>query len=508
MARRLLSGLVVLLAATSLLSCSSEPSPPDAGGTTATPDPPGTKGAGASEAPAKQSPAGSRPNIVLLMTDDQSLSDLAVMPQTRRLIGDAGATFRRAFSNYPLCCPARATVLTGQYPHNHGVMGNEPPWGGYTKYVDEQDSLPVWLQAAGYRTALLGKYLTGYPRRGQATYVPPGWDDWQVPVDGTFNYEYRTVNENGRLRKYHQYQAGYLADRAAQVIREQDPRQPLFLWASFLAPHAGDPLDPDDTPVMGREKRLTPYVEPKHRDAMRTARVPGGAASNEADMSDKSPFMDKPKLLPDELSEAYQQRLESLLSVDEAVARIVAALRARKMLDNTLLVFVSDNGFLVGQHRWYHKVFGYEESIRVPMLMRGPGIRPGAHVDQQVSLADLSATIVAAAGAKPGHQLDGVDLPRLVADPSLLRNRAMVLEAGGWPFEHEQRLYRGVRTADDFVLLEWYDGTREAYDLSRDPAQLDGRIDPAERPRVPSLDAALRRLATCAGAGCQAVTGR
>ena len=178
------------------------------------------------------------------MTDDEALDDMWVMPKTRQLIGSGGATFDRAFSNYPLCCPARATVLTGQYAHNHGVMGNEAPWGGYTKYVDERDSLPVWLHAAGYRTAMLGKYLTGYPLKGHDTYVPPGWDDWRVPVDGTYNYEYRTVNVNGRLRKYHEYQAGYLADQADEVISQQAPGKPFFLWASFLAPHAGDPLDP------------------------------------------------------------------------------------------------------------------------------------------------------------------------------------------------------------------------------------------------------------------------
>ena len=215
-----------------------------------------------------------------------------------------------------------------------------------------------------------------------------------------------------------------------------------------------------------------------------------------------------PKLALDEVTIAHQQRLESLRSVDDAVAKIVETLKSRNLLDNTLLVFVSDNGFLVGQHRWYQKILGYEEAIRVPMLMRGPGIPAGVHVSQQVSLADLGATIAATAGAKPGHLLDGVPLQPLIDDPHRLADRAMLLEAGGWPFPLKKRLYNGVRTADNRVMIRWYDGEKEVYDLNSDPDQLDGGISAAERPHVSALERALDGLATCRGSACNRVTGR
>lgn len=277
MTRRRTRGFSIVLCSLLLAACtagSSQHSSTATPAATSGPSASGTPSSAQKQDTPAQSPGSKRPNIVLLMTDDEALDDMWVMPKTRQLIGSGGATFDRAFSNYPLCCPARATVLTGQYAHNHGVMGNEAPWGGYTKYVDERDSLPVWLHAAGYRTAMLGKYLTGYPLKGHDTYVPPGWDDWRVPVDGTYNYEYRTVNVNGRLRKYHEYQAGYLADQADEVISQQAPGKPFFLWASFLAPHAGDPLDPDDTPVMGVQKRQTPYVEPRYRGSLSNVGLP------------------------------------------------------------------------------------------------------------------------------------------------------------------------------------------------------------------------------------------
>lgn len=462
-----------------------------------------------SEPPAASPPAqGARPNILLLMTDDEALNDMVVMPKTRRLIGATGATFKQAVSSYPLCCPARTTVLTGLQAHNHGVMGNEPPWGGYTFFKDEAQTIAVWLQRAGYSTTLLGKYLNGYPRPGQERYVPPGWTNWFVPVKGTYQYDHFTINENGQFRRYREYQSRYIADRASSLISQlSGSGRPFFLWANFLAPHIGGPVEADDPNAHDPNGLPTPAVESRYRNSLSSRRLPSDPAINEADLRDKDKFMRRLRRVPiSQLTEFYQQRLESLRSVDDAVGRILATLRRTHALQNTVVMFVSDNGNAIGQHRWVKKMLGYEDSIRIPFLMRGPGITPGAEVNQQVSLADLSATIVSLARARASHPLDGVSVMPMLTDPSYLADRPMLLEAGGWPFPRQKRLYTGVRTSDGKVLLHWYDGTRELYDLRTDPFELNGRPPATEAELVRRLDHERSRLATCRGQGCNSTT--
>lgn len=502
--RRCLTTMACLVSsAVVMAACSTDPAPTKS----ATPTDPTTASSpadGGVPSPTAQQAAQKKPNIVLLMTDDQALSDMSVMPKTRRLIGAAGVTFSRAFSSYPLCCPARTTMLTGQQAHNHGVMGNDPPWGGYGKFRDEKATLAVWLRAAGYRTTMLGKYLNGYPVPGKETFVPPGWTNWLVPVVGAYRYDKYTINQNGRLQSYSKYQARYVADRVSGLVEtESATDQPFFLWASFLAPHVGMPVEPDDPRSRDREATDTPSVEPKYRDSLRGLRLPVTPAVNEGDMSDKSTFMTRqpPRPIAD-LREAYQQRLESLRSVDDAVEQIIGSLKRAGSLRDTYVMFVSDNGFLVGQHRRFNKVFGYEESIRVPLMMRGPGIPANSTVDQQVSLVDLSATVASIAGAKPSHDLDGVSLLPMIGHPELFKERPMLLEAGGWPFPNQTRLYTGVRTADDVVMLKWYDGVREIYDLKSDPLQLDGTASAQEMSQEGRLAGDLQVLEDCAGVTC------
>ncbi len=445
------------------------------------------------------------PNILLLLTDDQAFTDLSVMARTTRRLRKEGTEFTRAFSAYPLCCPARATLLTGQHAHNHGVLGNTPPWGGLTE-LDESRTLPLWLQAAGYRTATLGKYLHGYPETTGAWYVPPGWDDWHVPVVNAYDYYDYTLNENGVLHSYSgTYQTDFVRDRATTLVKElaADDR-PFFFWVNFLAPHVGLPREPDDPRTrFGSGAVDTPTVAPRHRDTMAGRRVPRTAALDERDVSDKQKFV---RLLPhlpfDQLDEAHQQRLESLLAVDEAVDRILRELKRSGEYDDTLIVFASDNGYSLGQHRWAGKVLGYEESARIPLLVAGPGIAAGVRRNQLVSLADLTATFLDVSRATPRRRQDGISLLPLSHDPAVAADRALLLEAGGWPYPKQQRLYSGIRTADDRVLLRWYTGFEEVYDLSRDPLQLNGRASKAERRWVPELRRALKMLERCRGAAC------
>jgi arylsulfatase A-like enzyme len=329
------------------------------------------------EPPAAQAQT-ARPNVVVVMTDDQTLRSLRVMSNVRRLLGRQGTTFTRSFTVYPQCCPSRASFLTGQYAHNHEVLGNSPPAGGYQK-LNHRNTLPVWLRRAGYHTAHIGKYLNGYGGSNPLE-IPPGWREWRGSVDpSTYRYTGYTLNENGRLRTYPGYQTDVYAGKAEGVIRRRAPRaRPFFLWVAFLAPHAGDPDDPDD-PGAGIG---SPSPAPRHRDVFDSARLPRPPSFNEANVSDKPPGIAGRVLLPPEriaaIRENYQQELESLLAVDQAVGRIVRALRESGELANTYVIFTSDNGFFHGEHRVAQgKNLPYEPAIRVPLLVRGPGVPRG-----------------------------------------------------------------------------------------------------------------------------------
>jgi N-acetylglucosamine-6-sulfatase len=205
-----------------------------------------------------------RPNVIVLMTDDQTVESMRAMRKVDRLLARQGATFTQSIVSFPLCCPSRATFLTGQYAHNHRVLSNVPPSGGYTK-LDHSTALPVWLRRGGYHTVHIGKYLNGYgvarPRE-----VPPGWSEWYASVDpSTYRYIDFTLNENGTLRRYRRrfnYQTDVYARKAAEVIRRRAPRrQPFFLHVGFTAPHSGAPRELDDPPAL-----KTPAPAPRHRD--------------------------------------------------------------------------------------------------------------------------------------------------------------------------------------------------------------------------------------------------
>jgi N-acetylglucosamine-6-sulfatase len=359
----------------------------------------GSAGAGSTQAPA-------RPNVLVIMTDDQTVESVRVMANVRALLAAQGTTFENSFASFPLCCPSRATFLTGQYAHNHAVMGNAAPAGGYEK-LDHTNTLPVWLQRAGYRTVHIGKYLNGYGRRS-ATEVPPGWTEWYGSVDpSTYQFYNYTLNENGRTVRYGADPASYQADvytrKAVDAVRRLAPGGPFFLNVAYLAPHSGGPRESDDPANLA-----TPVPAPRHRNRFAAEPLPVTPAFNEADVSDKPRGIRNRSVIGPgrvaAITEEYRQRLESLLAVDEGVAEVVAALRATGELDNTLIVFTSDNGFFHGEHRVRTgKVLHYEPSTRVPLILRGPGIPRAAVRRQLVANIDLAPTIVSAARAAPGR---------------------------------------------------------------------------------------------------------
>jgi N-acetylglucosamine-6-sulfatase len=462
-----------------------------------------------------------RPNIVLITADDMRADDLRVMPQTKRLLRAGGVDFADAISPYPLCCPARATLVTGQYAHNHKVLGNEFPYGGYKKLYrtgGERESLAVWLRRAGYHTSFIGKYLNYYGStyRSQAStgprYVPPGWDDWNASVGQVFRYFCVKLNQNGRLRRFPgRYQTDLYTDLARNRIRRlADRRRPFFLWMSQLAPHRGYRPRKLSRPCGPTHPRGVPGA-PRHEHMFDNARLPASPARNEADMSDKGAYMSgRAPLTGRELAKVtreYRGRLESLQALDQSVARTVQTLRTQGVLRNTVIVFTSDNGWLLGEHRSVGKILPYEESLRVPLLIRGPGFRPGAVRRQPVGLPDIPATAVALARARPhvGRPLDGVSLAYLARHPRYLSRRVIPIEAGPRPSVQRayggvpNYYYRGVRTSGHtYIDWQFADGRvdEEVYDLAADPDQMESLDD------VPSEELDLLRLLSGALEGC------
>jgi arylsulfatase A-like enzyme len=441
-----------------------------------------------------------RPNVVVISTDDQTVESLRVMSNVQRLLVQEGTTFANSFATFPLCCPSRATFLTGQYSHNHGVVGNNQRNG--LRNLNERNTLPVWLTHAGYSTIFVGKYFNGYGKLRKTT-VSPGWDEWHAGV--TLAYFDHRMNHNGKIVRYRRaYQTDVYARTAVAAINRQAPRaRPFFLWLSFFAPHHGGPREAHDP-----ARLQTPVAAPRHRGAFAFEPLPPSPARNEADVADK-PFSIslRPRLSARAIADmqaAYAQRLESLLAVDEAVAAVVEALRAQGVLNRTLIVFTSDNGYLHGEHRIKEgKEHLYEPSVRVPLVVRGPGVPQGETRDELVANIDLAPTVLDIARARSGRVLDGRSLLPLLAYTTFEFRRDLLFERGPGPSGVGDRLVTAIRTPR-YVYFEHVTGERELYDLTVDPHQLESLHDhPTHAQTVAKLAARLAVLRDCAGATCR-----
>ncbi len=450
--------------------------------------------------------ASSRPNILVILTDDQRLDDMKALTKTRALIAQQGTTFANAYVATPLCCPSRATFLTGQYAHNNNVLDNGPPLGGYDR-LDHTETLAVWMQEAGYYTAHLGKYLNFYGITSPPA-VPPGWTRWFGLVDpSTYQMYGYTVNDDGTLVTYGKepsdYQTDVLARKAEEVIRARAGLdEPFFLTVAPLAPHLEGG---DGAGTAGTGAILQPA--PRHEGRFQRAKLRRTAAFNEPDVRDKPAHMRARPRFPGkrwkEILRIHRARLASLLAVDDLVERLVAVLRETGQIENTVLLFTSDNGYFLGEHRLpYGKYYPYEEAIHVPLLVRGGGFPVGATASQLASNVDLAPTILALAGVDPGRVVDGQPLLPLALDPDLERDRALLIEG----FSRGRRAglpYAAVRTGR-WLYIEYETGETELYDLQADPQQLDSRHAAPELAGVRAdLAARLAILRDCSGASCR-----
>ncbi|HMC06886.1 MAG TPA: sulfatase [Solirubrobacterales bacterium] len=459
----------------------------------------GTAGAPpASAGPAKAGSA--HPNVLVIETDDQTAASMSVMSNVNSRIVARGATFQNSFVNYSLCCPSRSTFLTGQYEHNHGVLGNSSPDGGFGRFesLHGTNNLAVWLQHSGYYTGLIGKYLNGY---SNSPPVPPGWSEWHAAAPATLSvYDY-TLNENGTLVQYgtdpQDFKQDVLTGKAVEFVDRRAPaRKPFFLWLTYTAPHAGGP-NPNPQPPANCDGTAKPA--PRHAHSFDSEPLPMPPNYNEADVSDKpAEISSRPPLTAADtatITRHYRCRLESLLSVDEGVNSIMDALKATGELSNTYVVFTSDNGFFHGEHRIPGgKLHIYEESIRVPLAIRGPGIPHGGKVRDLAINADLAPTIVDVTGARPRLTMDGRSLVPLARHPTVERGRELLIE---------QPTFEAIRT-QRYIYAEHNTGEKELYDLKNDPFELQSRHDdPAYAAVKARLAARLHSLEECQGASCR-----
>ena len=451
-----------------------------------------------------------QPNVVVVMTDDQTSAAMDAMPVTESLIGDQGATFSNSFASFPLCCPSRATFLTGQYAHNHRVLNNIPPQGGFDT-LRGGETLPVWLQRAGYYTGLVGKYLNGYETSPVG--VPPGYSEWHGQKTQNAYYGFDLFEDGGYVRygdpdedptdpaHPETYSSDVYTDKAVDFIDRRAPLdQPFFLWVAYNAPHTGTP-----NPPPGEQDRCRGNAKPAARDigAFEDAPLPTPPSFNEANVSDKpGSVRHLPPLDDFEVGQdhnLYRCELESLLAVDDGVQRIVDTLEATGELGSTLLVFTSDNGMMHGEHRIpFGKNLPYEESIRVPLLMRGPGIPTGVQVRDLVANVDLAPTILEAAGAHARLREDGQSLLGVTRRPHSESGREIAIEGNR---------YRGVRTPR-YIYVHWIrgpdHGATELYDLKRDPYELTNlHGHPAAHKVERALGKRLHEVERCAGAECR-----
>ena len=471
---------------------------------------PTAAGAGRSPAPvATPTAVVERPNIVFVLTDDLSWNLVKYLPQVRALQRE-GMTFTDYVVTDSLCCPSRASILTGRYPHNTEVLTNNGPDGGFAAFHDngqESDTFATGLRTRGYRTALMGKYLNGYQPAhevgGTAPYVPPGWSIWNVSGGGYGGYWYnlahnRTVERHGRRPA--DYITDVLARKGAAFIqRSARAKAPFLLEVASFAPHA-------------------PYTPaPRHANAFPGVTAPRDPAYDRLP-TDAPPWLAGATPLTSSMrtaiDRAFRKRAQSVQAIDDLVGRLRAALTAAGVADETYLVFSSDNGYHMGEHQLTPgKSTAFDTDIRVPLVVTGPGVPAGSTSDAAVASIDLAPTFRDIGGARLPTTVDGRSmLPLLRGGSDTSWRTANLVEHQGpltrpgdpdrpRPGSGNPPTYAALRTRT-YTYVEYADGSREYYDRTRDPHQLHNLADTLPPARVRQLHTALTRLRHCHGPTC------
>lgn len=481
-----------------------------------------------------------RPNFIIIQTDDMTVDDLQVMPAVKAL-SRRGASFEQALTPFALCCPSRAALMTGSYPHNNGISSNFPPTGGFVPWEKKNGKSfsAYWLQQAGYHTAHIGKYINGYGMYNRpVARVPSGWSEWYGSSDpSTYQMYGYGLNEPNGFKVYgdfyteeaENYGTDVYTTKALEVIlRAQKAPEPFMLQLAYLAPHVEtipltdgtwkDSWADIDKPESGsgiEVSTIPPRPALRHQDLLPDIELPQDPSFNEADRSDKQSLIRNLPALTDEviaeLAADNRSRKLSLLAVDEGVAAIVAALRKTNQLDNTYIVFMGDNGYLLGQHAiTYGKYFPYEPALRIPMVISGPGIERNTVVKKMAFEIDIAPTLMQLAGVTPTRQLDGRSLVGVMMKDRRLPNRTLLLSSGPQKSAsgNDLPLFDGVRT-QRYAWWVYEDGFEEMYDLRKDPYQIDSvAYNPAYLKTKLALIGEWNRLHDCVGVACRGKSPR
>lgn len=478
--KRLTLACLLLLATLLVAGCSLLPG-----------DDSGRKG-GTSDEPAAAS-SQEKPNIVFILTDDMRKDDLAYMPKTKRFIQEQGTTFENSFVTYSLCCPARATFLTGKYAHNHRVLTNAPgDRGGEKRFRElggDKSTIATWLDNAGYKTSHIGKYMNGY----DGTYVPPGWDEWYT-FAGRFHINQR-LNDNGEIKSYDVTSIEDVLWQKTEAFlkRSSSDAEPFYLQLDTHAPHE------------------PPSFPPTYSERFSDAKAPRTPSFNERKISDKPRWVRSRGQLGQKeqqaIDDAYRDRLRALMAVDDIVGWTVQTLRNTDELENTYIVFTSDNGYHLGEHRLIGKWTPYEEAIRVPLLVRGPGVPAGAHREEMILNNDFAPTFAEIGDARPS-EVDGSSFLPLLRGKSIPWRKRFLIESWHTNLPSSPPTYQALRTEDRvYVEYRTQPVERELYDLKTDPYQLRNQYRSGNRAILKGLDSQLSRLVKCSGKECRAAEG-
>ncbi|WP_084258840.1 sulfatase family protein [Microtetraspora malaysiensis] len=434
------------------------------------------------------------PNVVLILTDDLDSTDLQRFPNIWNLLVQQGAVFSRFFATNPWCCPSRSSILRSQYMHSHQVESNRPPTGGFPKFRTlEESTIGTWMRSAGYRTGLLGKYLNQYPLGASRHYIPPGWDRWAVPVTRLYQEYGYALNDDGSVTQHGYTPEDYLEDvlsHKADEFVSSSVDQPFFLYLAPVAPH--QPAN----------------YAPRHADAFQDEVAPRTPSFDEQDMSAEPLWLrEKPPLTPKavrRIDELHRDRLRAMLGVDDMVGSLVSTLEQSGQLANTYIFFTSDNGFHLGQHRLRPgKTTPFEEDIRIPMVVRGPGITPGSTIDRLCSTVDLAPTFAELGGATPPSFAEGRSLVPILRGEDVPWRDAVLVEFFQPPYAPYAAPTYSVLRTERYSYVEYGTGERQLYDLATDPYELRNVAATADPHQVDTFSARLALLRNCSGATCR-----
>jgi len=485
-------------------------------------------------------PPAKRPNVIVILTDDLDKSLMPYLPNVNRLIRDQGAEMTNFYVEQSSCCPSRASILSGLYAHNHGVIGNVWPEGGYDRWrqTKENDDLAVWLDKAGYRNAMLGKYFNEYPyhpgshlseaeKAERRAVVPPGWQSWASPAQGNaYAQQHYRMNVDGTVDAdfRDEYLDTWLGQRALDLVDGTDGFDfaggGQFLYYASYSPH-------------------TPYASPPElKGSFADVKYPRTPDFNEADISDKFGLTRTRKPLSESdiatIDETFRERIRSVQVLDQNVARLVQELEDQGALDNTYLMFTSDNGYIMGNHRReIGKYNQFQGTVNVPFYVRGPGIPAGSTYDDVAGNIDIAPTIAEITGAEAPDDVDGLSLLTRLQGGEPLSRRYFLLGRALTPAntttangleEAPETYVEDTRssTLNDFTgitngrykLIRYTNiAHEELYDLTNDPFELDNLLayddasyqamSPKGRDAVDTLRAALDRLVNCSGETCR-----